>query len=117
MTAVLSIKNLSKSFGNNKVIDDVSFDVPEGSVFGFIGANGAGKTTTMKMVLGLMPADNGEIHVCDEKVSFGATKTNRHVGYLPDVPEFYGYMRSLEYLELCGQVAGLDNAKIKRRSQ
>ena len=114
--SVLSIKGLSKSFGKNKVIDNISFDVPEGSVFGFIGANGAGKTTTMKMILGLLPSDEGEIYVCGEKVSFGATKTNRNIGYLPDVPEFYGYMRPMEYLTLCGEIVGLKPDEIKIRS-
>ncbi len=116
MTNALAIKGLSKSFGENKVIDDISFDVPEGGVFGFIGANGAGKTTTMKMILGLLPSDGGEILVCGEKVSFGATKTNRHIGYLPDVPEFYGYMRPKEYLRLCGEIVGLDAAANNQRA-
>ena len=58
---ILEISHVSKSFGSNKVIDDLSFSVPEHSVFGFIGKNGAGKTTTMKMVLGLLKADEGEI--------------------------------------------------------
>jgi len=115
MTNTLSVKGLSKSFGTNKVIDGISFDLPEGSIFGLIGANGAGKTTTIKMILGLLPSDNGEIFVCGEKVSFGATKTNRYIGYLPDVPEFYGYMRSKEYLRLCGEISGLDAAENMRR--
>ncbi|GHU96295.1 ABC transporter ATP-binding protein [Clostridia bacterium] len=115
MTDVLTIKNLSKSFGKEKVIDGLSFSVPEGSVFGFIGKNGAGKTTTMKMVLGLLPSDGGEITVCGERVSFGQTATNRHIGYLPDVPEFYGYMRPKEYLKLCGEITGMENAKIRAR--
>ena len=115
MTNILSVKGLSKSFGTNKVIDGISFDVPQGSVFGFIGANGAGKTTTMKMILGLLPFDGGEIFVCDKKVSFGATKTNRFIGYLPDVPEFYGYMKPKEYLRLCGEIVGLDATENNRR--
>jgi ABC-2 type transport system ATP-binding protein len=114
---ILEIQNLSKSFGNNKVIDGLSFAVPEHSIFGFIGQNGAGKTTTMKMVLGLLRADSGSISVCGEKVSFGQTKTNQYIGYLPDVPEFYSYMRPKEYLKLCGEITGLSNEKIKSRSE
>ena len=114
---ILQIQNLSKSFGNHKVIDNLSFVVPEHSIFGFIGQNGAGKTTTMKMVLGLLKADSGSISVCGEKVSFGQTKTNQYIGYLPDVPEFYSYMRPKEYLKLCGEITGLPNEKIKRRSE
>ncbi|GHV07221.1 ABC transporter ATP-binding protein [Clostridia bacterium] len=113
---VLTISNLSKSFGAEKVIDGLSFSVPQGSAFGFIGRNGAGKTTTMKMTLGLLPADGGEITVCGERVAFGQTATNRHIGYLPDVPEFYGYMRPKEYLRLCGEITGMDRDKIKPRS-
>ena len=114
---ILQIQNLSKSFGNHKVIDNLSFAVPEHSIFGFIGQNGAGKTTTMKMILGLLKADSGSISVCGEKVSFGQTKTNQYIGYLPDVPEFYSYMRPKEYLKLCGEITGLPNEKIKRRSE
>lgn len=58
---VLSIRNLSKSFGQQQIIKNLNMSVPEGSVFGFIGQNGAGKTTTMKMVLGLLQPDQGEI--------------------------------------------------------
>ena len=114
--SILTIQNLSKSFGEQKVIDNLSFDVPEGSIFGFIGQNGAGKTTTMKMVLGLLKADGGEMTVCGEKVVFGQTKTNEHIGYLPDVPEFYGYMRPQEYLKLCGQITGMPDETIQKRS-
>lgn len=68
---VLTIQSLSKSFGKQKIIDELNMSVPEGSVFGFIGKNGAGKTTTMKMVLGLLQPDSGNIHVCNEPVFFG----------------------------------------------
>jgi len=111
---VLSISNLSKSFGDNKVINDISFDVPEGSIFGFIGANGAGKTTTMNMVLGFLEIDSGEIVACDEKVSYG--KTVKSIGYMPDVPAFYNYMRPTEYLKLCGELSSMTKNEIKQRS-
>lgn len=111
----LEIHKLSKSFGDKKVLDNISFSVPENCVFGFIGANGAGKTTTMKMILGLLKADSGEIEVCGERVSFGATKTNRLIGYLPDVPEFYSYMKPVEYLKLCTNIVGIDDKTVKTR--
>jgi len=114
---ILAIENLSKSFGNNKVIDGLSFAVPEHSVFGFIGQNGAGKTTTMKMILGLLKADGGKAVVCGEIVSFGQNKTNEYIGYLPDVPEFYPYMRPKEYLKLCGDITGMPAGKVKKRSE
>lgn len=113
----LCIEHLSKSFGAHQVIADLSFSVPEHSIFGFLGQNGAGKTTTMKMILGLLKPTAGKITICGEQVSYGQTKTNRHVGFLPDVPEFYNYMRPYEYLKLCGEITGLSKEKIKSRNE
>lgn len=113
---MLTLSHVSKSFGKNKVVDDLSFSVPEHTVFGFIGKNGAGKTTTMKMILGLLQPDKGEILVNNERVSFGQNKTNQYIGYLPDVPEFYGFMTPMEYLALCGKVTGMPKDGISSRS-
>ena len=113
---ILSIKNLKKKYGNKEVLKGLDLDVPEHSVFGFVGKNGAGKTTTMKAVLGLLAPDEGEVYVCDKKVSFGQTETNKYIGYLPDVPEFYSFMTSSEYLQFCGELCGLDEKIVKERS-
>lgn len=113
---ILEVKNLKKSFNGHAVIKDLSFQVPEHSVFGFLGENGAGKTTTMKMILGLLQPDAGEIRIAGNKVSYGETKNNRMIGYLPDVPEFYSYMRAREYLKLCGEVSGMTAKKIQDKS-
>ena len=114
---VLAIQNLKKHFGSKEVLCRIDLSVPEHSIFGFIGKNGAGKTTTMKAILGLLKADSGEIYVMGEKVHFGQTNTNRHIGYLPDVPEFYSYMTPMEYLSLCGEVCGMDKTDIVTRSK
>lgn len=114
---VLRLEGVSKRFGAVQVIDDISLSVNQGTIFGFVGQNGAGKTTTMKMILGLLRKDQGEIYVCGEKVSFGETRTNRNVGYLPDVPEFYGYMSAMEYLSLCGEITNMEKARIQVRSK
>ncbi len=115
MMEILSIDNLKKSFGSKAVLRDVSFSVGEQSIFGFIGRNGAGKTTTMKIILGLLTADSGSVTVCGEPVTYGETVTNRWIGYLPDVPEFYPYMRAKEYLTLCGEITGLSGKELKSR--
>lgn len=112
---ILTIANLKKKFGDKEVLKGVSLSVPEKSVFGFIGKNGAGKTTTMKAVLGLMEVEEGEIYVAGEKVTYGQTKTNSYIGYLPDVPEFYDFMTAYEYLEFCGEMAGMKKDEIKLR--
>ena len=112
----LKIENLHKSFGKNTIINGLSMSIPENTIFGFLGKNGAGKTTTMKMILGFLKIDEGSIEVFGEKVSFGQSKTNRFIGYLPDVPEFYGYMTAKEYLNLCGAITGLSKNEIKNKS-
>lgn len=112
----LKIVNLHKSFGTNKIINGLSMSIPENTIFGFLGKNGAGKTTTMKMILGFLKKDEGSIKVFGEEVSFGQSKTNQFIGYLPDVPEFYGYMTAKEYLNLCGAITGLSKNEIKNKS-
>ena len=114
---ILTLDKVSKSFGEKRVLKDISFSVPEGSIFGFIGQNGAGKTTTMKMILGLLKIDQGEIHVCKEKVSFGQNATNQYIGYLPDVPEFYDFMTPREYLMLCGSITGMSKKVSMERTE
>lgn len=113
----LKIENLHKSFGKNTIINGLSMSIPENTIFGFLGKNGAGKTTTMKMILGFLKIDEGSIKVFGEEVSFGQSKTNRFIGYLPDVPEFYGYMTAKEYLNLCGAITGLSKNEIKNKSE
>ena len=113
----LKIDNLHKSFGKNTIINGLSMSIPENTIFGFLGKNGAGKTTTMKMILGFLKKDEGSIEVFGEEVSFGQSKTNRFIGYLPDVPEFYGYMTAKEYLNLCGSITGLSKNEIKKKSE
>lgn len=114
---VLEINDLRMSFGSHEVLKGFTMAVPENSIFGFVGKNGAGKTTTMKIVVGLLKPDSGSVTVCGEPVIYGDTRTNRHIGFLPDVPEFYGYMRPMEYLRLCGEITGLPAGKIKKRSE
>ena len=113
---ILVFNGLEKSFGDKKVLRGLDMSVPEGSVFGFVGRNGAGKTTAMKAALGLLRPDGGEITVAGERVRFGQTPTNRFVGYLPDVPEFYSFMTAKEYLKLCGESLEMDKKDIDVRS-
>ena len=113
---ILSITGLEKSFGEKKVLRGLDLKIPQNKVFGFVGRNGAGKTTTMKLILGLLKADKGDILVNGEKVTCGNTATNRFIGYLPDVPEYYPYMTAKEYLNFCGEITGMDKKTIKERS-
>lgn len=112
---MLTLQHVSKHFGRHSIINDLSFEVKEHTIYGFVGQNGAGKTTTMKMILGLYPIDAGEILVHDIPVTYGENQTNRFIGYLPDVPEFYGFMTPVEYLSLCGDVSRMTDSDKKKR--
>ena len=114
---ILEITDLDKSFGDKAVLQGLTLSVPEHSIFGFIGKNGAGKTTAMKTVLGLLKADRGTITVNGETVVYGQTATNRHIGYLPDVPEFYSFMTAPEYLRFCGEITNMPKSEIIDRSR
>ena len=114
---VLKIEGLHKRFGDKIVLNGLDLAVPANSVFGFVGKNGAGKTTTMKLVLGLLRADEGDIFVDGRRVLFGQNKTNREIGYLPDVPSFYGFLTAREYLSLCGECFGMARAEARLRSE
>lgn len=113
---MLKLSHVAKQFGDRIVLNDVTFRVAEHTIFGFVGKNGAGKTTTMKLVLGLLPGDGGEIEVNGMPVHYGDTRTNRFIGYLPDVPEFYSYMTPAEYLRFCGKITGMKEEEIRDRS-
>ena len=114
---MLRITGLRKRFGDKEVLNGLDLSVPEHSIFGFIGKNGAGKTTTMKTVLGLLKADAGQITVNGEPVVYGETATNRHIGYLPDVPEFYSFFTAPEYLRFCGEITGMKKSDCEARSK
>ena len=112
---MLQITGLQKRFGDKAVLKGLDLAVPEHSIFGFIGKNGAGKTTTMKAILGFLKADAGQILVNGEPVVYGQTSTNRHIGYLPDVPAFYPFMTATEYLRFCGEISGMDKSICESR--
>lgn len=114
---ILTLSHVEKRFGAKEVLRDVSFSVPEHTVFGFVGQNGAGKTTAMKLILGLLAGDSGEISVNGIRVHYGNTPTNRFVGYLPDVPEFYSYMTPAEYLLFCGEISGMPPRESRDRCE
>jgi len=113
---VLDICHAKKNFGSKQVLQDVTFQVPENCIFGFVGRNGAGKTTLMKAVLGFMPLNSGKIKLCGKEITYGKKVRADDIGYLPDVPEFYGYMNAREYLSLCGELVGMSKKDINVRS-
>ena len=111
----LKLDRVSKQYKQKMVVDRLEYTFRTG-VYGLLGENGAGKTTAMKLVLGLLSCSSGEIQVNGMPVRYGNTPTNRFVGYLPDVPEFYSYMSPAEYLQFCGEIAGMEKKEIRERT-
>ncbi|MDQ3539948.1 MAG: ATP-binding cassette domain-containing protein [Chloroflexota bacterium] len=107
----LDIKELSKSFGNFRAVDDVSFTVTPGRIFGFLGTNGAGKTTTMRMILDIIRPDSGEI-TWDGRPNTEVPR--RSLGYLPEERGLYPKMQVEEQLLFLAQLYGADKGVARR---
>ena len=112
---MIDIRNLYIKFGDKKVLNGINLHIPENSIFGFIGKNGAGKTTTMKAILGLLTPDDGKVYIKGEEVVFGGTNTNKNIGYLPDVPEFYSFLTASEFLYFCAELTNIPKDEITPR--
>ena len=109
---VLELKNVNKTFGRRKVIDNISLDVKEGEIYGFLGPNGSGKTTTIKMILRLINSDSGEIKVngFDTKKQF--EKAMECIGAIVENPDMYKYMSGIDNLKLHARIRNIDEKRI-----
>jgi ABC-2 type transport system ATP-binding protein len=111
---MLELSSLTKTFPNGvRALDDLSFDVPEGSVFGFLGANGAGKTTAMRAIFGLTTLDDGVVRWRGKPVGFD---DRRHFGYMPEERGLYPDMATAPQLSYLAQLHGVDAAAADRRA-
>jgi len=108
----ISLGALTKSFGARKAVDDLSLDVPRGSLCGFIGPNGAGKTTTLRMITGILQPDTGVISVLGLA---SALLARSKIGYLPEERGIYRKMRVREFLAYMGQLKGVPMAVLSNR--
>lgn len=104
---MLAVRSLTRTFGERVALDDVSFDVAPGRVTGFVGANGAGKTTTMRIVMGVLAPDSGEVRWQDGPVT---DEVRRSFGYLPEERGLYPRMRVLDQLVFFARLHGVDRA-------
>jgi len=102
------VAHLSKLFGAQKAVDDISFQVEKGEILGFLGPNGAGKTTTMRLITGYLTADDGEITVNGELVTEENTAIRANLGYLPENNPLYHDMYVKEYLRYVARIYHLD---------
>ena len=110
---VLEIKKLSKTYGRRKIIDNISLELNEGEILGFLGPNGSGKTTTIKMILNLIEKDSGEIRVngFDTKKQF--EQAMECIGAIVENPDMYRYMSGIDNLRLHARLRNIDEKRIE----
>ena len=114
----ISVRNLTKKFGDFTAVEHISFDVAKGEIFGFLGANGAGKTTAMRILCGLSLPTSGEGTVAGFDIRTGQEEIKKHIGYMSQRFTLYPDLKVCENIELFGGIYGLNDRQIeeKRRS-
>lgn len=114
----ISVRDLTKKFGDFTAVDHISFDVAKGEIFGFLGANGAGKTTAMRILCGLCLPTSGEGTVAGFDIRTGQEEIKKHIGYMSQRFTLYPDLKVCENIELFGGIYGLNDRQIeeKRRS-
>jgi ABC-2 type transport system ATP-binding protein len=114
---LVSIRSLVKRFGGFTAVDGLSLEIPPACLFALLGPNGAGKTTTIKLLMGLLKHTEGSVTVCGLDAFTDSVAVKTLVGYLPDEPVFYDFMRGREIIRFCGEMRGLPVAVIDERSR
>ena len=109
----IEVKNLSKFYGQQAAVNDISFSIQKGEIVGFLGPNGAGKSTTMKILTGFIPATSGEVKICGMEVDVDSLETRKKIGYLPENNPLYLDMYVREYLEFVGKIYKVPNLKAR----
>ena len=107
MAAIIKVNNLSKQFKEIKVVDDLSFTVEEGDVYGFLGQNGAGKSTTIRMLLTLIKPSAGEISIFDKNLSAHRSDILKQVGAVIEKPDLYKYLSAFDNLAIFAKMSGI----------
>jgi ABC-2 type transport system ATP-binding protein len=113
---VVDIRGLSKKYGDFDAVAALELQVPAGEIFALLGPNGAGKTTTIRMLMGILRPTSGSALIAGFDCFRDRVEVKQRVGYLPDEPVFYDYLRGREILRFVGEMHGLDRAEIARVS-
>lgn len=111
----IRIENLSKQYGSQTAVDNISFDVRQGEILGFLGPNGAGKSTTMKMITGYIGIGEGDILIGGRSIKLMGDDQKKHIGYLPEHNPLYLDMPVIDYLMFCAELQGVESAMIPQR--
>jgi len=117
MQKVIEVENLTRAYGDFKAVDNISFYVEKGEIFGFLGANGAGKTTAMKMLTGILEPTSGEGKVASFDIKTQRNKLKYKIGYMSQKFSLYEDLTLKENVKFYGGIYGLDKKTIKERTQ
>jgi ABC-2 type transport system ATP-binding protein len=117
MTDLVEISDLTKSYGSFIAVDHLNFAVPRGQIFALLGPNGAGKTTTIRMLMGILVPTSGSARIDGLDCFQQRVEVKRKVGYLPDEPIFYDFLRGHEIIRFSGEMHGLTSAEIETRTR
>lgn len=109
---MIEVKNLTKRYGKNTAIDNISFTIEKGKIYGFLGPNGAGKTTTMNIITGCLAASEGQVLINGSDIFENPKKAKRSLGYLPEQPPLYLDMTPFEYLKFVAEAKGVKKSDI-----
>ena len=112
---MIEVDHLTKSYGKNIAVNDISFTVGKGEILGFLGPNGAGKTTTMRILTGYLPATSGSARVAGFDVFEQSMEVRRRIGYLPETPPLYPDMNVRAYLEFVARIKAVPGGEIAKR--
>ena len=112
---MLNIEHLTKTYGSQKAVDDLSLHIRPGEIFGFIGHNGAGKSTTLKCAVGILQFDSGTVTINGTDLLSDPVKCKRDLAYIPDNPDLYEFMSGIKYLNFIGDVFGIPAAQRQER--
>ena len=113
---MIAFDKLSKQYGSFSAVRDLTFSVERGEVFGFLGPNGAGKTTTIRMLMGILVPSGGRATIDGLDCQLDRVEVKRRVGYLPDSPIFYDFLRGREILEFVGEMHGQSRGDARRNA-
>ncbi len=111
----IKIENLTKTYGPQRAVDDISFEIKTGEILGFLGPNGAGKSTTMKMITSYLAIEDGDIQIGGKSVRDYADELKKHIGYLPENNPLYLDMPVIDYLQYFGTLQGIGRDKLQHR--
>ena len=113
--ASIVVENLTKKYGDQRAVDDISFEVKSGEVVGFLGPNGAGKSTTMRMLTCYMAPTDGHIEVAGFKADKDPGEIKKRIGYLPENNPLYTDMAIIDYLKFCAEIQGIQHGEVNGR--